>query len=165
MQSAHNRGIDGAQFLQKTVTNYCPVNGNSDQGWHRVYIGRHQICRTDVKEGQDMKYIIAIIQPGKLTAVHDALLDIGITGMTVTEVQGYGRQKGKSEIYRGAEYTVHFLPKIKIELALPAKMATKAIDVIKTASSSGKIGDGKIFTFDLQEAVRIRTSETGDSAL
>ena len=112
-----------------------------------------------------MKYIIAIIQPGKLTAVHDALLDIGITGMTVTEVQGYGRQKGKSEIYRGAEYTVHFLPKVKIELALPTKMVAKAIDVIKTASSSGKIGDGKIFTFDLQEAVRIRTNETGDSAL
>jgi len=112
-----------------------------------------------------MKYIIAIIQPGKLTAVHDALLEIGITGMTVTEVQGYGRQKGKSEIYRGAEYTVHFLPKVKIELALPTKMVAKAIDVIKTASSSGKIGDGKIFTFDLQEAVRIRTNETGDSAL
>mgnify|MGYP000733360531 FL=1 len=112
-----------------------------------------------------MKYIIAIIQPGKLTAVHEALLDIGITGMTVTEVQGYGRQKGKSEIYRCAEYTVHFLPKVKIELALPTKMVAKAIDVIKTASSSGKIGDGKIFTFDLQEAVRIRTNETGDSAL
>jgi nitrogen regulatory protein P-II 2 len=112
-----------------------------------------------------MKYIIAIIQPGKLTAVHEALLDIGITGMTVTEVQGYGRQKGKSEIYRGAEYTVHFLPKVKIELALPANMVAKAIDVIKTASSSGKIGDGKIFTFDLQEAVRIRTNETGESAL
>ena len=112
-----------------------------------------------------MKYIIAIIQPGKLTAVHDALLEIGITGMTVTEVQGYGRQKGKSEIYRGAEYTVHFLPKDKIELALPAKMLAKAVDAIKTASSSGKIGDGKIFTFDLQEAVRIRTNETGDSAL
>ena len=112
-----------------------------------------------------MKYIIAIIQPGKLTAVHEALLDIGITGMTVTEVQGYGRQKGKSEIYRGAEYTVHFLPKVKIELALTAKMVAKAIDVIKTASSSGKIGDGKIFTFDLQEAVRIRTNEVGESAL
>jgi nitrogen regulatory protein P-II 2 len=112
-----------------------------------------------------MKYIIAIIQPGKLTAVHEALLDIGITGMTVTEVQGYGRQKGKSEIYRGAEYTVHFLPKVKIELALQEKLVAKAIDVIKTASSSGKIGDGKIFTFDLQEAVRIRTNETGESAL
>jgi nitrogen regulatory protein P-II 2 len=85
--------------------------------------------------------------------------------MTVTEVQGYGRQKGKSEIYRGAEYTIHFLPKVKIELALPVKMVAKAIEVIKTASSSGKIGDGKIFTLDLQEAVRIRTNETGESAL
>ena len=112
-----------------------------------------------------MKYIIAIIQPGKLTAVHDALLEIGITGMTVTEVQGYGRQKGKSEIYRGAEYTVHFLPKVKIEIALPAKLVTRAVDTIKTASSTDKIGDGKIFTFDLQEAVRIHTSETGESAL
>ncbi|HAE08596.1 MAG: P-II family nitrogen regulator [Proteobacteria bacterium] len=112
-----------------------------------------------------MKYIIAIIQPGKLTAVHDALLEIGITGMTVTEVQGYGRQKGKSEIYRGAEYTVHFLPKVKIELAVPEKMAGKTVEAIKAASNSGKIGDGKIFTFDLQDAVRIRTSETGQSAL
>ena len=112
-----------------------------------------------------MKYIIAIIQPGKLTAVHDALLEIGITGMTVTEVQGYGRQKGKSEIYRGAEYTVHFLPKVKIELALPAKMVAKAVDAIKTASSSGKIGDGKIFVSDVAEAVRIRTGETGNDAI
>ena len=112
-----------------------------------------------------MKYIIAIIQPGKLTAVHEALLDIGITGMTVTEVQGYGRQKGKSEIYRGAEYTVHFLPKVKVELALTAKMVAKAIDVIKTASSSGKIGDGKIFVMSLDEVKRIRTGETGEEAL
>ena len=112
-----------------------------------------------------MKYIIAIIQPGKLTAVHEALLDIGITGMTVTEVQGYGRQKGKSEIYRGAEYTVHFLPKVKIELALPAKMVAKAIDVIKTASSSGKIGDGKIFISSLEKVIRIRTGEVDQDAI
>ncbi len=112
-----------------------------------------------------MKYIVAIIQPGKLTAVHDALLEIDIAGMTVTEVQGYGRQKGKSEIYRGAEYTVHFLPKIKIELAVPTKLVSKAVEVIKGASTTGKIGDGKIFTFDLQDAVRIRTSETGEGAL
>ena len=106
-----------------------------------------------------MKYIVAIIQPGKLTAVHEAMLEIGISGMTVTEVQGYGRQKGKSEIYRGAEYTVDFLPKVKIELAVSAEMASKAVEAIKEASTTGKIGDGKIFTFDLQDAVRIRTSE------
>ena len=112
-----------------------------------------------------MKYIVAIIQPGKLTAVHEAVLEIGITGMTVAEVQGYGRQKGKSEIYRGAEYTVHFLPKVKIELAVSAKMAGKAVEAIKDAGKTGKIGDGKIFTFDHQEAVRIRTSETDEAAL
>ena len=112
-----------------------------------------------------MKYIVAIIQPGKLTAVHDALLEIGIAGMTVTEVQGYGRQKGKSEVYRGAEYTVHFLPKVKIEVAVSANIVGKVVEAIKGASTTGKIGDGKIFTFDLQDAVRIRTSETGEDAL
>ena len=119
----------------------------------------------DCKEGRIMKYIVAIIQPGKLTAVHEAMLEIGIAGMTVTEVQGYGRQKGKSEIYRGAEYTVNFLPKVKIEIAVSSKMAGKAVEAIKDASTTGKIGDGKIFTFDLQDAVRIRTSETGEGAL
>jgi nitrogen regulatory protein PII len=112
-----------------------------------------------------MKYIVAIIQPGKLDAVHQALLDIGVTGLTVTEVQGYGRQKGKSEIYRGAEYVVHFLPKVKIEVAVPTKLAAKLVETIKTASGSGKIGDGKIFTFDLADAMRIRTGETGQAAL
>lgn len=112
-----------------------------------------------------MKYIVAIIQPGRLTAVHEALVDLGISGMTVTEVQGYGRQKGKSEIYRGAEYTVHFLPKVKIELAVSAKMLGRTVEAIKAASTTGKIGDGKIFTFDLQDATRIRTSESGESAL
>ena len=112
-----------------------------------------------------MKLVMAVIKPFKLDEAREALTSIGIQGLTATEARGFGRQKGQTEIYRGAEYTVHFLPKVKIELALPAKMATKAIDVIKAASSSGKIGDGKIFTFDLQEAVRIRTNETGDSAL
>ena len=112
-----------------------------------------------------MKYIVAIIQPGKLTAVHEAMLEIGITGMTVTEVQGYGRQKGKSEIYRGAEYTVHFLPKVKIELAVSAKMAGKAVEAIKDASTTGKIGDGKIFISTIEETVRIRTGETGKKAI
>ena len=112
-----------------------------------------------------MKYIIAIIQPGKLTAVHEALLDIGISGMTVTEVQGYGRQKGKSEIYRGAEYTVNFLPKIKIEVAVTSTLAQKAVETIELTSSTDKIGDGKVFILDLESALRIRTGETGDEAL
>jgi len=116
-------------------------------------------------KGLKMKYIIAIIQPGKLDDVHSSLLELGVSGLTVTEVQGYGRQKGKSEIYRGAEYVVNFLPKIKVEVAVPSKLAPKVVDAIKTSSSSGKIGDGKIFTFDLADALRIRTGETGQAAL
>ena len=112
-----------------------------------------------------MKYIVAIIQPGRLTAVHEALAGIGIEGLTTSEVQGYGRQKGKSEMYRGAEYTVHFLPKVKIEIAVDANMADKVVETIKDASESGKIGDGKIFTLDLESATRIRTGETGADAL
>lgn len=112
-----------------------------------------------------MKYIIAIIQPGKLDAVHEALGGIGVTGMTVSEVQGYGRQKGKSEIYRGAEYVVNFLPKIKIELAVETKKSAEVIETIQKTAGSDKIGDGKIFALDLKDALRIRTGETGAEAL
>ena len=112
-----------------------------------------------------MKYIVAIIQPGRLSAVHDALMAIGIEGLTTSEVQGYGRQKGKTEVYRGAEYTVNFLPKVKIEIAVDGKMVESACGAIKSAAESGKIGDGKIFVLDLESALRIRTGETGNSAL
>jgi nitrogen regulatory protein P-II 2 len=112
-----------------------------------------------------MKYIVAIIQPSRLMAVHEALLAVGVEGLTSSEVQGYGRQKGKSEIYRGAEYTVHFLPKVKIELAVSAEMADKAVEAIKSVSATGKIGDGKIFILNLEDAMRIRTGETGVDAL
>ena len=112
-----------------------------------------------------MKKIEAIIKPFKLDDVKEALNGIGIKGMTISEVKGYGRQKGKSEMYRGAEYTVHFLPKVKIEIAVDSKMAEKVVETIKSASESGKIGDGKIFTLDLESALRIRTGETGADAL
>ena len=112
-----------------------------------------------------MKYIVAIIQPGRLSAVHDALMAIGIEGLTTSEVQGYGRQKGKTEVYRGTEYTVNFLPKVKIEVAVDGKQVEGACDAIKSAAESGKIGDGKIFVLDLESATRIRTGETGTSAL
>ena len=112
-----------------------------------------------------MKYIIAIIQPGKLDAVHEALGVIGISGMTVSEVQGYGRQKGKSEVYRGAEYAVNYIPKIKIEVAVEKKVSEDVVSAIKTAAGTGKIGDGKIFVLSLEEAMRIRTAETGADAL
>lgn len=112
-----------------------------------------------------MKYIIAIIQPSKLEAVHEALKNIDIAGMTVSEVQGYGRQMGKSEMYRGAEYTVNFIPKTKIEIAVDEAAEEAVVSAIKSTSETGKIGDGKIFVLDLQEAIRIRTGETGSSAL
>ena len=112
-----------------------------------------------------MKYIIAILQPSKLDAVQENLSSIGISGMTVTEVKGYGRQKGKSEIYRGAEYEINFIPKIKIEVAVSNSDVSKAVETIQNASKSGKIGDGKIFVFEMSRAIRVRTGETGDEAL
>ena len=112
-----------------------------------------------------MKLITAIIKPFKLEEVKSALAEIGVEGMTVTEVKGFGRQKGHTEIYRGSEYTVDFLPKVKIELAIADEMAAKAIDAIVSSAKTGKIGDGKIFITPLDEVVRIRTDERGDSAL
>ena len=126
---------------------------------------KKMIRRRDIKKGKTMKYIVAIIQPGKVEAVYNALLEIGVSGLTTTEVHGYGRQKGKTEMYRGAEYVVNFLPKMKIEVAVSSKIAGKVVAAIKTASESGKIGDGKIFTLDLADAMRIRTGETGAEAL
>ena len=112
-----------------------------------------------------MKIVMAIIKPFKLDEVRDALTGIGVHGMTVTEVKGYGRQKGHTEIYRGAEYAVSFLPKIKIEVAVAADQVDKAIDTITTAAKTGQIGDGKIFVLNLDTAVRIRTGETDVAAL
>ena len=112
-----------------------------------------------------MEYIIAILQPGKLDAVQEALSAEGITGMTVSEVQGYGRQKGKTEIYRGAEYAINFIPKVKIEVAVSASEADKVCELISETAKSGKIGDGKLFRLSLKDAVRIRTGESGDAAL
>ena len=112
-----------------------------------------------------MKIVMAIIKPFKLDEVRDALTAIGVTGMTVTEVKGFGRQKGHTEIYRGAEYAVTFLPKIKIEVAVATDQVDKAIETITTAAKTGQIGDGKIFVLALETAVRIRTGETDTAAL
>jgi nitrogen regulatory protein P-II 2 len=112
-----------------------------------------------------MKIVMAIIKPFKLDDVRDALTGIGVHGMTVTEVKGYGRQKGHTEIYRGAEYAVNFLPKLKIEVAVGADQVDKVIDAITTAAKTGQIGDGKIFVLGLESAVRIRTGETDAAAL
>jgi nitrogen regulatory protein P-II 1 len=112
-----------------------------------------------------MKLIIAIIKPFKLEEVKEALSEIGIEGMTVTEVKGFGRQKGHTEIYRGSEYTVDFLPKVKIELVVVDELVAKTVETIVKGAKTGKIGDGKVFVVPIEEAVRIRTDERGDGAV
>lgn len=112
-----------------------------------------------------MKFIMAIIKPFKLDEVRDALSALGVQGLTVTEVKGYGRQKGQSEIYRGAEYAVHFVPKLKLEIAVDSAQADAVVDAIREHAGTGQIGDGKVFVSDLEQALRIRTGETGAEAL
>jgi nitrogen regulatory protein P-II 1 len=112
-----------------------------------------------------MKKIEAIVKPFKLNEVKDALHELGLQGMTVTEVKGFGRQKGHTEIYRGSEYTVDFLPKVKIEMVLPDTEVAPAIDAIVKAARTGKIGDGKVFVYPVEDAIRIRTDEHGDKAI
>ncbi len=112
-----------------------------------------------------MKKIEAILQPFKLDEVKNALSEIGIDGMTISEVRGHGRQKGHTEVYRGQEYQVDFLPKVKIELVIPGARADEVINIVSNAARTGKVGDGKIFVYDVAEAVRIRNDERGDGAL
>jgi nitrogen regulatory protein P-II 2 len=112
-----------------------------------------------------MKFVTAIIKPFKLDEVREALSAIGVQGITVTEVKGFGRQKGHTELYRGAEYVVDFLPKMKIDAAIQDGLLDQVIEAIEKSASTGKIGDGKIFVFDLEQVVRIRTGETGEEAL
>ena len=112
-----------------------------------------------------MKLVTAIIKPFKLDDVREALSDIGVQGITVTDVKGFGRQKGHTELYRGAEYVVDFLPKVKIEVAVGSEVAEQVVEAISKAANTGKIGDGKIFVYGLEQAIRIRTGETGTDAL
>jgi nitrogen regulatory protein P-II 2 len=112
-----------------------------------------------------MKLIVAIIKPFKLDEVREALTPLGIQGLTVSEVKGFGRQKGQTEIYRGAEYIVNFLPKVKIEVAVNDEAVERVVEAIQSAAQTGKIGDGKIFIFDIVQAIRIRTGETNNDAL
>jgi nitrogen regulatory protein PII len=112
-----------------------------------------------------MKMVMAIIKPFKLDDVREALSEVGVTGVTVTEVKGFGRQKGHTELYRGAEYVVDFLPKIKLEVAVASEQLERVVEAIQTAANSGKIGDGKIFVYELERVVRIRTGELDGDAL
>jgi len=112
-----------------------------------------------------MKMVMAVIKPFKLDDVREALSEVGVTGVTVTEVKGFGRQKGHTELYRGAEYVVDFLPKIKIEVAVGADQADRVVEAIQAAANTGKIGDGKVFVYELERVMRIRTGELDDDAL
>ena len=112
-----------------------------------------------------MKKIEAIVKPFKLDEVREALSELGVTGLTVTEVKGFGRQKGHTELYRGAEYVVDFLPKVKVEAAISDNLVEQVIEAIEKSANTGKIGDGKIFVYDLEQVVRIRTGETGNDAI
>ncbi len=112
-----------------------------------------------------MKLISAIVKPHKLDDVREALTALGVAGLTAIEVKGFGRQRGHTEIYRGAEYNIHFLPKIKIEVAVPDELAERAVEAIRDAAVTGQIGDGKVFVVDLEQALRISTGESGDEAL
>jgi nitrogen regulatory protein P-II 2 len=130
--------------------------------------GRNQAATDPLEfenEGLTMKLVVAIIKPFKLDEVRQALTAIGVSGMTVTEVKGYGRQKGHTEIYRGAEYVVNFLPKLRIEIAVASNLADKAVEVITSSARTGQIGDGKIFVTPIDHALRIRTGETDSDAL
>jgi nitrogen regulatory protein PII len=112
-----------------------------------------------------MKLIMAVIKPFKLDAVRTALTELGVEGMTVSEVKGFGRQKGQTEIYRGAEYNVEFVPKVRIEIVIDNDRAERIVEAIRQSAHTGKIGDGKIFVYDVEQAIRIRTGETGDDAV
>ena len=123
------------------------------------------MASAEQKRGYTMKLVIAIIKPFKLDDVREALTPLGVQGLTVSEVKGFGRQKGQTEIYRGAEYHVNFLPKVKIEVAVPASLAEQVVEAIMKSGQTGKIGDGKIFVLDIERAVRIRTGEVDAEAL
>lgn len=112
-----------------------------------------------------MKMVMAVIKPFKLDAVRTAMTELGVQGMTVSEVKGFGRQKGQTEIYRGAEYNIEFVPKVRIEIVIDDERLEAVVEALRTAAHSGKIGDGKIFVYDVSQSIRIRTGETGDSAL
>jgi len=135
----------------------------------KALLGRRHLIESDkraaAKGMNAMKMVMAVIKPHKLDDVREALTGIGVEGITVSEVKGFGRQKGQTEIYRGAEYVVHFLPKVKIEAAISDGLVEQAVDAIKSASQTGKIGDGKIFVYDVSTVMRIRTGETDDDAL
>jgi nitrogen regulatory protein PII len=151
-------------FLVRSKRRFGACSGKSVSGQY-FRCCPHLLVRGSFSGVQYMKLVTAIIKPFKLDVVREALSDIGVHGMTVTEVKGFGRQKGHSELYRGAEYVVDFLPKTKVEIAVSDAETDAVVEAISKAANSSKIGDGKIFVSSLEQVVRIRTGETGDQAL
>jgi nitrogen regulatory protein P-II 1 len=133
--------------------------------WHTPCIHTGNARYQRALEAFEVKKIEAIVKPFKLDEVKEALQEVGLQGITVTEAKGFGRQKGHTELYRGAEYVVDFLPKVKVEVVCPDDLAEKAIEAIRNAAQTGRIGDGKIFVYTIEQAIRIRTGEFGDDAL
>ena len=145
-----------------------PVRGFGTAGMDRAdrrLIWQPELCACFFGDAEAMKKIEAIIKPFKLDEVKEALQEVGLQGITVTEAKGFGRQKGHTELYRGAEYVVDFLPKVKVEIVLTDEMVDRAVDAIRKAAQTGRIGDGKIFISNVEEAVRIRTGESGIDAI
>ena len=164
-------------MLQRLGQNrQCPAQCDKTVPCAQLRSGTATIARPDKKskktrahlyffQGTHMKLITAVIKPFRLDEVRNALAEVGVRGMTVTEIKGFGRQKGHTELYRGAEYVVDFLPKVKVEVALTDDLVDRAIEVIVESAKTGKVGDGKIFVTDLGEVYRIRTGESGDDAI
>ncbi len=151
-------------FYMRRVLEAAPERPSAPRIQFGIY-SRLPLVRMTSKTGPTMKKIEAIIKPFKLEDVKEALANVGVEGLTVSEVKGFGRQKGHTEIYRGSEYTVDFLPKIKLEVVMPDNLVTTAVDAIVKAGKTGKIGDGKVFVSNVENAVRIRTGETGEQAV
>jgi nitrogen regulatory protein P-II 2 len=160
------------QSLQLVAATGISVMRSMRAGWHHFFTFCLKATQNQTiisiifcQEHAAMKMVTAIIKPFKLDEVREALSEIGIKGLTITEVKGYGRQKGHTELYRGAEYVIDFVPKVKLELAVNNEQVDQIIEAIRNAANSGKIGDGKIFVAPLEQAIRIRTGEMGDEAL
>jgi nitrogen regulatory protein P-II 2 len=160
----YRAGASGRNCFSPLPASFCAIGAERCQTCGRKS-KRDRPFQNPGNEGLTMKLVVAIIKPFKLDEVRQALTAIGVSGMTVTEVKGYGRQKGHTEIYRGAEYVVNFLPKLRIEIAVASNLADKAVEVITAAARTGQIGDGKIFVTPIDHALRIRTGETDSDAL
>jgi nitrogen regulatory protein P-II 2 len=156
-------------FVGEKVQHFAQIHRfSAPSDWHGFWkpsIRSGGSSRPERGTESAMKLVMAVIKPFKLDEVREALTPLGVQGLTVTEVKGFGRQKGQTEIYRGAEYHVSFLPKVKIEVAVPAEMVDAVVEAIASTARTGKIGDGKIFVMDVERALRIRTGETDESAL